>query len=1270
MASTGVLPFIRGVDLSGNDFKGGYFPEHVKCMSSLRWLKLNRTGLCYLPEELASLQKLEHLSVSHNSLTTLHGELSSLPNLRAVVARANNLKNSGVPDDIFQLDDLSVLDLSFNQLTEIPRDLENSRNMLVLNLSHNSIDAIPNQLFINLTDLLYLDLSDNKLDSLPPQMRRLVHLQTLTLNNNPLMHAQLRQLPAMVALQTLHLRNTQRTQTNMPTSLEGLTQLADVDLSGNDLSRVPECLYTLGSLKRLNLSSNQITELSLCIDQWTQLETLNLSRNQLTSLPSAICKLTKLKKLYVNSNKLDFDGVPPGVGKLSSLTEFMAANNNLELIPEGLCRCGKLKKLVLNKNRLVTLPEAIHFLTDLEVLDVRENPNLVMPPKPVDRGAEWYNIDFSLQNQLRLAGASPATVAAAGGGASPRDPLARKMRLRRRKDSSQDDQAKQVLKGMSDVAQERNNLESTENGELKYADLKVRRWDKSLEKPALDYSEFFMEDVGQVPGVSVWQIENFIPLQVDEAFHSKFYEADSYIILKTFLDENGQLNWQIFYWIGEGATLDKKAGAAIHSVNLRNFLGAECRTIREEMGDESEEFNAVFNNEISYIEGGTASGFYTVEDTSYPVRLYRVYGKKNIRLESVPVKASSLDPRFVFLLDSGPDIFIWRGANATLSGTTKARLFAEKINKNERKGKAEITTLSQNQEPPGFWEVLGGQPEEIKKHVPDDFSPVRPKLYKVGLGLGYLELPQINYKLSVEHKDHKIKLDTQPELRLVQSLLDTKGVYILDCWSDVFIWIGRKSPRLVRAAALKLGQEICSMLHRPKHVSVTRNLEGTECQVYKSKFKNWDDVLKVDYTRAAETVQQKDNLQGKVKKDAEQKDKMKADLTALFLPRQPAMALTEAEGLMEEWNEDLDGMEGFVLEGKKFARLPEEEFGHFHTQDCYVFLCRYWVAVEYEDEEKGKGKKGGEGAEGESAAAAEEEEKQPEEDFQCVVYFWQGRQASNMGWLTFTFSLQKKFESLFPGKLKVVRMTQQQENLKFLSHFKRKFIIHKGKRKQKLDAAQPSLYHIRTNGSALCTRTIQIGTDSSNLNSEFCFILKVPFESTDNQGIVYTWVGRAADPDEAKLSEDIMNSMFDDTYSKQVINEGEEPENFFWVGIGSQKEYDEDADYMKHARLFRCSNEKGYFSVSEKCSDFCQDDLADDDIMLLDNGKEVYMWVGTQTSQVEIKLSLKACQVYIQHMRSKEAEPPRKLRLVRKGNEPHCFSRCFHAWGAFKTQLA
>lgn len=61
---------------------------------------------------------------------------------------------------------------------------------------------------------------------------------------------------------------------------------------------------------------------------------------------------------------------------------------------------------------------------------------------------------------------------------------------------------------------------------------KVRRWDQGLEKPRLDYSEFFTEDVGQLPGLTIWQIENFVPVLVEEAFHGKFYEADCYIVLK------------------------------------------------------------------------------------------------------------------------------------------------------------------------------------------------------------------------------------------------------------------------------------------------------------------------------------------------------------------------------------------------------------------------------------------------------------------------------------------------------------------------------------------------------------------------------------------------------------------------------------------------------------------------------------------------------------------------------------------------------------------
>ena len=52
--------------------------------------------------------------------------------------------------------------------------------------------------------------------------------------------------------------------------------------------------------------------------------------------------------------------------------------------------------------------------------------------------------------------------------------------------------------------------------------------------------------------------------------------------------------------------------------------------------------------------------------------------------------------------------------------------------------------------------------------------------------------------------------------------------------------------------------------------------------------------------------------------------------------------------------------------------------------------------------------------------------------------------------------------------------------------------------------------------------------------------------------------------------------------SLQVLNEGEEPENFFWVGLGEKKAYEKEADFMNYTRLFRCSNEKGWC-----CLTFC-----------------------------------------------------------------------------------
>ena len=55
-----------------------------------------------------------------------------------------------------------------------------------------------------------------------------------------------------------------------------------------------------------------------------------------------------------------------------------------------------------------------------------------------------------------------------------------------------------------------------------------------------------------------------------------------------------------------------------------------------------------------------------------------------------------------------------------------------------------------------------------------------------------------------------------------------------------------------------------------------------------------------------------------------------------------------------------------------------------------MFLCRYWVPADLpEDEEE------------------DPDAEVPEDENKCVVYFWQGRDAGNMGYLTFTFRYKR-----------------------------------------------------------------------------------------------------------------------------------------------------------------------------------------------------------------------------------------------------------------------
>lgn len=158
---------------------------------------------------------------------------------------------------------------------------------------------------------------------------------------------------------------------------------------------------------------------------------------------------------------------------------------------------------------------------------------------------------------------------------------------------------------------------------------------------------------------------------------------------------------------------------------------------------------SLFTCDIAYIEGGrTSSGFYTVEETVFLVaceiicllnfgvdfkvfanRMYRVHAAgASIHLEPVTTEMEALDPRYVFVIDCGTKIYVWQGRKSKNTLKSKSRLVAlqlfwdwevihcslfrllcEKINKNERKNKAEIINETPGDESSEFWRILGDE---------------------------------------------------------------------------------------------------------------------------------------------------------------------------------------------------------------------------------------------------------------------------------------------------------------------------------------------------------------------------------------------------------------------------------------------------------------------------------------------------------------------------------------------------------------------------------
>lgn len=100
-----------------------------------------------------------------------------------------------------------------------------------------------------------------------------------------------------------------------------------LDLSNQQLIKVPEYVFNQNNLEELNLSNNQLTgAIQAEIRQLKNLKTLNASNNLMTGVPAEIGQLENLEILDLSNNQLT--GLPYELGNLKNLKTFNISGNN------------------------------------------------------------------------------------------------------------------------------------------------------------------------------------------------------------------------------------------------------------------------------------------------------------------------------------------------------------------------------------------------------------------------------------------------------------------------------------------------------------------------------------------------------------------------------------------------------------------------------------------------------------------------------------------------------------------------------------------------------------------------------------------------------------------------------------------------------------------------------------------------------------------------------------------------------------------------------
>jgi len=199
--------------------------------------------------------------------------------------------------------------------------------------------------------------------------------------------------------------------------------------------------------------------------------------------------------------------------------------------------------------------------------------------------------------------------------------------------------------------------------------------DKAFETASKDSAdnELAWKGAGQKVGLQIWRIIKFKVVAVPKDEYGEFYDGDSYIVLNTY-EKDGDLQFDIHYWIGKDSTQDEYSTAAYKVVELDTKLDNRPVQHKEVMNHESSLFKSYFDS-MKIVKGGADSGSSEkVVEKSYETDLWVIAEGTMRKVRTT----SSLKSENVYIIQGGPGgqlLYQWNGAKAP----RKSKMVAAKV---------------------------------------------------------------------------------------------------------------------------------------------------------------------------------------------------------------------------------------------------------------------------------------------------------------------------------------------------------------------------------------------------------------------------------------------------------------------------------------------------------------------------------------------------------------------------------------------------------------